>query len=162
MSPSNSSSWLLYLLLIFLAMALRVIPFSETLSYINPDWVLLVLIYWSLNAPEKFGVFNAWLVGLLVDVLTGRVLGEYALVYTLVIYFILKFHKRIRHYPFPQLSVVVFVSLLFSCSIVYWIESIKNDASISPIFWTQIISGTLMWPLMYSSIRFLRTLRRIF
>ncbi len=162
MAPNNSSSILLYLLTVILAMSLRILPLGETAGYLNPDWVLLILIYWSLNVPENFGVFNAWIVGVLVDVLTGRVLGEHALVYTLMIYFILKFHKRIRHYPFPQLSVVVFAALLLSSVLIFWVESIKNEAHISALFWGRIVTGTLAWPIMYAAISYLRSLRRFF
>jgi rod shape-determining protein MreD len=34
-------------------MCLRVVPLSEGMALLNPDWVLLVLIYWALNLPER-------------------------------------------------------------------------------------------------------------
>ncbi len=156
---SNSS--LPYFLTIVFAMALRIMPFPQFLENFNPDWVLLVLIYWSLAMPERFGVFNAWLVGLLVDVLTGRLLGQYALIYSLVCYFCVKLHKRIRHYPIPQQSLFVFSSLLLSQLIIYWVESMQATNQLPLAFWFPVASGTLMWPVVYLILRFVRAVGRM-
>jgi len=69
------------MLTIVMAMCLRIAPWPGFLSGINPDWVLLVLIYWTIAVPERIGIFHAWTVGLLTDVLTGRVFGQYALAF---------------------------------------------------------------------------------
>ncbi|MEY4767510.1 MAG: rod shape-determining protein MreD, partial [Pseudomonadota bacterium] len=65
-------------------MSLRIAPFPQLIRIFNPDWVLLVLIYWTLALPYRRGVLTAWGIGLLTDVLTGRLLGEYALIYALI------------------------------------------------------------------------------
>lgn len=150
-----------YLLTIVAAMVLKIMPLPQALEYFNPDWVLLVMIYWSLALPERFGVFNAWLVGLLVDVLTGRLLGQSALVYSLVCYFCVKLHKRIRHYPVPQQSLFVFICLLFGQAIIFWIESMQATNRLPLAFWYPVFSGTLLWPMVYLVLRFVRSFGRI-
>ena len=156
--PENSE--LTSFLTIVAAMMLKIMPFPPTLGYFNPDWVLLVLIYWSLALPERYGVFNGWIVGLLVDVLTGRLLGQSALIYSLVCYFCVKLHKRIRHYPIAQQSLFVFVCLLTGQVIVYWIESMQGYNRLPLAFWFPVVSGTLIWPLVYLLLRFIRSLGR--
>ncbi len=161
MSPNNQTGSITFILTIAIAMGMRIIPFSPTLDYFNPDWVLLVLMYWSLALPERVGVFNGWLVGLLVDVLTGRLLGQYALIYSLVCYFGVKFHKRIRRYPIPQQSVFVFFCLLFSQLIIFWIESMQASNRLQYAFWFPVFSGTFFWPVVCFLLRFVRVQGRI-
>lgn len=157
--PDNSE--LPYFLTIITAMALKIIPLPQSLEYFNPDWVLLVLIYWSLALPERFGVFNAWLIGLLVDVLTGRLLGQSALIYSLICYFCVKLHKRIRHYPIVQQSLFVFICLLVGQLIVFWIENMQASNRLPLMFWFPVLSGTVLWPAVYLVLRFIRSFWRI-
>ena len=141
-------------------MSLNILPLSETIKNLNPDWVLLVLIYWTLAMPERIGVFNAWLLGVFVDVLTGRLIGMHGLTYALVSYACLKLHKRLRHYPIPQQSLFILFCLLSSQSIVFWIENIQNRTEFSFAFWLPVLMGTLVWPLVYSCLRFICALGR--
>ncbi len=159
---NNQSGIVIYLMTVVIAMGLRIVPFSPGLDQFNPDWVLLVLIYWSLALPDRVGVFNGWLMGLLTDVLTGRLLGQYALIYSLICYFCVKLHKRIRHYPIPQQSVFVFFCLLLAQLIVFWIESMQTSNRLQIAFWYPVLSGTLFWPVVYLLLRFVRIQGRIF
>jgi rod shape-determining protein MreD len=101
-------------------------------------------------------VFNALVIGILVDVLPGRLLGQNALIYTLVSYTCLKLHKRVRHYPVPQQSLFIFLLLLFSQMMVYWIENIQAPIQFTLSFWAPVFTGTLFWPIVYSGLRYIR------
>ncbi len=142
-----------YFVTLLLAMCLKIVPLPDYLSRLNPDWVLLILIYWALAVPERMGVFNAWVVGIMVDVLTGRLLGQQALVYALVCYTSLKFHKRLRQYPLPQQSLFVFFSLLFAQMLIFWIENINSMTKFSLTFWMPVLTGTIIWPFIYLALR---------
>lgn len=137
-----------YWVSIVLAMGLNIVSFSEIFKSLNPDWVLLTLIYWVIAIPERIGVFNAWGVGLLVDVLTGRVLGEHALTYALISYFCVIFHKRLRQYLLLQQSLFIFLSLLFSQIVEIVIESIESNTQFTFTFWLPVITGVLLWPVV--------------
>ncbi len=137
-----------YWFLILLAMAMNIIPWRVPLLNIMPDWVLLVLIYWAIIAPEVASVGKAWLVGLLIDALTGQLLGEYALVYATSVFLAEKQHKRIRQFPLIQQSLVVGVILFCSRVLVFWLEQINGQ--ILPLsFWLPVVSGTVIWPLVF-------------
>jgi len=156
MLANQQHSTLAYLGTLILAMCLNILPLPELISHLNPDWVMLTLIYWTLVIPEKFGVFNAWLVGLFVDVLTGRLLGQQALTYALISYTSLKFHRRLRQYPVHQQSFFVFFCLLFSQMLVFWIENIDGNKEFTVVFWLPILTGTVCWPIVYSVLGFFR------
>ena len=155
--PRNNYGY--FCLSIASAMVLRILPLPVSLDTINPDWVLLVLLYWSMTTPEKIGVINAWVIGLLVDVLTGRLLGQYALAYALACYVCVKVHNRLQYSAMLQQGTIIFLILLLSQSMLFWTENINSPTSFQIAFWLPVITGTLCWPLVYllfHSIRFLR------
>jgi rod shape-determining protein MreD len=139
-----------------MAMGLRITPWPNFLTSINPDWVLLALIYWAIAIPERIGIFHAWTVGLLTDVLTGSVFGEHALTYPLVIYSCLILHKRLRQFPVPQQCLFIFFCLVFSHVLLFWLNNIQHTVQMHFSFWLPIVSGTLCWPLIYSVLRRVR------
>lgn len=149
------------LLTVILAMCLRIAPWSGVLAVINPDWVLLVLIYWALAIPERVGIFHAWTFGLLTDVLTGRLFGQYALAYSLIIYICLKLHKRLRQFPLLQQELFIFFCLLLSQLLLFLIKNLQHPAQLHSSFWWPIFTGTLCWPLVYTVMRFVRLSRRV-
>jgi rod shape-determining protein MreD len=154
--PNNASVLWPFVFTIALAMAARIAPLPAGVADLNPDWVLLALIYWSLATPEQTGVFSAWSVGLLVDVLTGRLLGLHALVYAVISYFVIRLHKRIRHYPLPQQSLFILFCLLLAYLLIYWIETLQGKTAINYRFWWPVISGALFWPVVSTLLRSIR------
>jgi rod shape-determining protein MreD len=143
------------------AMGLRVAAWPNIIEIINPDWVLLVLIYWSLAAPERVGIFHAWAFGLLTDVLTGKLFGQYALAYSLVIYICLKLHKRLRQFPIVQQGLFIFFCLLLSQLLLFLIKNLQHPAQLKATFWLPVFTGTFCWPLVFTVLRFVRLARRL-
>ncbi|MCF7969868.1 MAG: rod shape-determining protein MreD [Methylococcaceae bacterium] len=146
-----------YWLTIISAMALNITPWIPPFLMVVPDWVLLTLIYWALAAPETASVGKAWLVGLLVDVLTGQLLGQYALAYAVGVFLSVKQHKRIRHYPIIQQSLAVCIILLFARVIIFWTENINHQA-VPMDFWLPVLTGALVWPVVSRTLRKIRGL----
>lgn len=155
MSANKVSNLHRYYLTLMMAMCLNILPIPVFLKSLNPDWVLLTLIYWTIAMPERVGIFNAWFVGIFVDVLTGRLLGLHGLAYILVSYSCLIFYKRLRQYPVAQQALFVFFCLLLSQILVFWIERIQGT-EYNYEFWWPVFTGTLCWPLVYFTARFIR------
>lgn len=149
------------LLSLIFAMCLRIAPLPPVLALFNPDWVLLTLIYWSLAAPERVGIFHAWTFGLLTDVLTGRLFGQYALAYSLVVYLCLKLHKRLRQFPLLQQALFIFCCLLLSQLLLFLVKNLLHPAQLHSTFWLPVITGTLCWPMVFTVMRFIRLSRRL-
>ena len=157
---NNYSGFSRIILTIIIAMCLRITPWPGFLSSMNPDWVLLILIYWAIAVPERVGIFHAWTFGLLTDVLTGRVFGQYALAYSLIIYVCLILHKRLRQFPLTQQALFIFFCLLFSQILLFWLKNIQHPAQLHASFWLPVFTGTFCWPLIYSALRRVRLTRR--
>ena len=148
MVQTNKSSALAYWLTVITAMALRIAPWPFAIAVSAPDWVLLTLIYWVLATPEEASVGKAWFVGLLVDVLTGQLLGQYALTYAFSIFLCGKQHKRTRTFTIIQQSLAVVAIILLAQILVFWIEHINHQ--LMPLyFWLPVLTSGLMWPMVY-------------
>jgi rod shape-determining protein MreD len=147
---------------ILIAMVLRILPVPENWAYFNPDWVLLVLMYWSMAIPEKVGVGYAWVVGLFSDMLTGRLLGQHALAYALVAYICVKMHRQLRLYPLYQQMLPVLLLLLLGQLLIFWTQNIKAASAIGWVYWLPSLMGTLVWPLVLLTLRNLRRSFSIF
>jgi len=160
--PSHNSLAIIYFIAtIAVAMVLRVMSIWPSLDVFNPDWIVLVLIYWSIALPDRVGVFTAWSVGLLTDVLTGRLLGQYGLIYALIAYFSIKEHRRLRQFPMIQQCLFVFGCLVLSQSIIFGMESLRAGNRLSLDFWYPVVSGALVWPLVFLVLRYIRVVARI-
>jgi rod shape-determining protein MreD len=153
---NNEHSSVRIFVTLIIAMCLRIAPLPESLASLNPDWVLLVLMYWSLAIPERVGISYAWFFGILTDVLMGRLFGQYALSYSLIIYMVLIWHRQLRQFPLPQQSVFVFGCLLISQLLLFWFENLKAPAQLHGSFWLPVLSGTASWFVVYYVMRFVR------
>jgi len=147
---------LYYWLSVFIAMTLSVISLPSLLKIMMPEWVLLVLIYWTCQGAGRVSVGRAWFVGLLMDVLTGQLLGQYAISYAASIFLSEKQYKRIKAAPIIQQSLFIMgVLLLFKASF-FMVERLEYS-SLPSYFWMPILTGGLCWPiivLLFSKLRF--------
>ena len=48
------------ILTIIIALLLSELPLPAAMAPYQPEWVILVLIYWSMALPERIGVGSAW------------------------------------------------------------------------------------------------------
>ena len=55
--------------------------FPDAVMHLKPLFTLLVLIYWNMALPDKVGISEALVIGLLLDILTGPILGLHALLF---------------------------------------------------------------------------------
>jgi len=106
--------------------------------------------------PERVGISYAWFFGILTDVLMGRIFGQYALAYSLIIYLVLIWHRQLRQFPQFQQSFFVFACLLISQLFLFWFENLKTPAHLHGTFWLPVLTGTLCWSLVFHLMRFVR------
>jgi rod shape-determining protein MreD len=144
------------------AMILRIVPLPHEVSLLNPDWVLLFLLYWNMAIPDRVGVGAAWFTGLLTDVLTGRMLGQHALAYAVAAYICIRLHRQLRLYPLYQQALSVLLFQLLSQLLVFWTQNIKAANALGLSYWLPSLVGALLWPLVFLGLRRLRRRFNIF
>ena len=130
------------------AIALEVMPLPELLQPVRPPLPEMVLIYWVMMWPERFGMGTAFILGLCLDILHGQLLGQNALALSVVAYITLRFHLQIRIFPLWQLTMTVFALLTIGALTQFLIEGIAGLSMIGLARWSRVLTGTLIWPLV--------------
>ena len=74
----------------------------------TPDFLALVLVFWSIHQPQRIGVGVAFVFGILVDVHQGALLGQQALAYTVLSFLAIAIHRRLLWFPVPSQALQVF------------------------------------------------------
>jgi rod shape-determining protein MreD len=77
------------------AFALSAFEWTGGWLLLRPDFVLLVLLFWTIHEPRSIGQGVAFVVGLLMDVSDSMLLGQHALAYVLAVYGAQVFRVRI-------------------------------------------------------------------
>ena len=131
-----------------LALILSVIPMPDLAVAIRPPWPALVMIYWTLAAPERFGLMTVMVLGLAVDTLSGALLGQNAFAMLIITYIGLKFHLRLRFSPISQTTMTVFGMLLIYEFILFWVDGVAGRTVPFSERWMPLLIGTLLWPLI--------------
>lgn len=130
------------------AIALEILPLPAALQPFRPPLAAMVMIYWAVMCPERFGIATAFLLGICLDILHGQLLGQNALGFTVMAYLAVRFHLRIRIFPLWQLMSAVFVLLLTGASVEFLIEGIAGLPATGVGRWTRVLAGTAVWPLI--------------
>ena len=139
-----------------LAMILTAMPVPGWALNWRPAWVAMVLIYWCFALPERVGVGVGWILGLLLDVLTGTLLGQNAAALSIVAFVAVKTHQRIRMFPLWQQAILVFFMLLLNQLFMAWVRGIMGLPTLSLTFWAPALTSMLLWPWLFVILRDLR------
>jgi rod shape-determining protein MreD len=128
------------------ALILTVLPLPPWLDMVRPAFLVLVVLYWSVNAPRTGGIAFGFFAGLMLDVFQGPVLGQHALALSLVTYIAVREHQRIRSKPAIQQAMFVFVALVFYELVLFMIDGWTGHPVTSPLRWVHTLTGALIWP----------------
>lgn len=129
-------------------MGLRVVLLPYPLSVLNPDWVVLLLLFWSTATRGELGVLSAWITGMIVDMMTGSHLGQHALSYTILVYLSVHWGKRLLFYAVPQQVLSVLGLLAVNQLLLLWTQDAHLEGVSSVYYWLAAFSGALLWPLI--------------
>ena len=134
---------------LMLTLALVAVPLPDSVAPLRPDWVAVVLLYWSLMAPRHFSLLTAFWMGIALDTLSGALLGQNALALLLIVYLAEKFHLRLRVFPISQLAITVFLLLGLYEFVLFWIDGMAGRSVPLVERWVPPLTGTLVWVLLY-------------
>jgi len=137
------------------AYVLAVLPMPLWLLWARPEWVALVLIYWTIALPHRVGILTALVLGILLDALEGAVLGQNAFALVVVTLLSLTLYQRLRVFSVLQQAGTVFVLIGINQLVCQWVQNLEGVGSPTMLFLLPAVSSALLWPVV------LRTLRRL-
>jgi rod shape-determining protein MreD len=124
---------------------LTVLPLPPWLSLVRPEFLVLVVLYWSITSPRAGGIALGFFSGIMLDVFQGPVLGEHAMALCTITYVVVREHQKIRSKPAFQQSLIVFAALLAYETVLFLIDGWTRHPITSPLRWTHTISGGIFW-----------------
>jgi len=148
LNPFNGG-WVI-LASIAVAMMLAVVHLPESLpqwlGWLRPAWLVLIVFYWVMALPQRFGLVSAWITGLLLDVLYADPLGVNGFFLAALTYLTWSFYERLRMYSVLQQCAVVFLAVLAVDFARMIVQSIAREGGYTWLVLMPAIASTLVWP----------------
>jgi len=113
-----------------------------------PDFLALVLVFWSVHQPLRIGVVAAFVFGLAVDVHQASLLGQHALSYTALSYFAITIHRRLLWFKVPSQAVQVLPLFAAAHAIEMAIRMIGGGAFPGPLVLLAPVIEAALWPVV--------------
>ncbi|MGM8885221.1 rod shape-determining protein MreD [Psychrobacter sp. 1U2] len=134
------------------ASSLSVYPLNQYLATLRPLFMVMVLIFWLLFQPRYAGVFLAFAVGLIADLLTDSLLGQQAFAAVVVAFTI----KLISIYlkQLNTLSAWMIAGLsLFIFQLTLWLLQIITQSTFVAQSAFSLVLSIISWPLVLLALR---------
>jgi rod shape-determining protein MreD len=148
MKPSRDSRNLIFLT-IMAAVFLSLLPLPAMLLPFKPYWVALVVIYWSLETHERISLGQVFLIGLVLDILSGSLMGLQALSLVVMVFLVQRFRSRLRFFPPWQQALSVLGLLVNDRIILIWITALLGEPLPTWKYWLPPLIGMLLWPWLF-------------
>jgi rod shape-determining protein MreD len=137
------------------AYLLAVLPWSGRGLLARPDFVLIVLLFWTMHQPRSIGQGRAFALGLLMDVSDSMLLGQHALAYVAATFGAQVLRVRILSFGLPEQALHV-LGLTTTAAAVTLLLNLLLGADFPGWFYFASPALTaLLWPpvnwLLYSS-----------
>jgi rod shape-determining protein MreD len=125
---------------------LNLLPWGQWIGI--PDFVALILVFWSIHQPRKVGIGVAFFMGLLMDVHDASVLGENALAYTLLSYFAIMIHRRVLWFPTGTQALHVFPLLLMAQLVSLVVRMMVGGRFPGWLYFVESAVAAVLWPVL--------------
>jgi len=141
----NYSTKLIHISII-ICLLIMLIPWQGWLKTIQPYWLAMAIIYWSIESPKKCGLMTAFFYSILLDTLYGSLFGKHGFSMVAMVFLISKIHRRLKMTSFWQLALMIGALLLndaFIRATIDWIAFRGKGFNIE-IF--PVLTSVLIWP----------------
>lgn len=134
------------------ALALAILPLPAALQAFRPDFLVLVVLYWSIESPRAGGITLAFFSGLALDVIHGVVLGQHALALTLMAGWATHLRLRLRVFSVLSQCLTIFALLTGYQFVLFWVDGATGNPVTTFGRWLAPVIGALLWPLLVGTL----------
>lgn len=131
-----------------IALAFDISVLLDNAIVIIPPMTLMVLLYWCVHFLDKTHLFSAFVLGLLADSIYQTTLGSHALIFSVLIFIMLRHRLRFNAYPVWRQAFSIGIYMMFYQLINYIIFSPVLDHNDKFQFWSMPVIALLIWPLL--------------
>lgn len=144
---------------ILVALFLNGLPWSGIWLMLRPDFVALVLLYWCMHKPWRFGIGLSWAVGILADVANASLFGQHALAYTLLAFGGVVLNHRLQMFDLRQQTFQVF-GIITMTYVVYALIHWQVNGYVVWGYFLGCLTSTMLWTPFNIMLRSMRQKRR--
>jgi len=141
---------------LLIALMASIMPLPLSVDAFRPDWVLIILIYWTMALPSRVNIITAWVMGFLLDVLLGSVLGVHAAAMAIAIYIVAENFQKIRNFSVWQQALITGVLAALYHLVVFWLQRFLIDVAFLISYLYPVITSIILWPWMFLLLRKVR------
>ena len=127
------------------AFLLQVLPWRGTWLLARPDFVLVVLIFWTVHEPRSIGQGIAFAIGLLVDVSDSMLLGQHALAYVIAVFGAQVLRVRILSFHLPEQTLHVLGLTIVASLVMLSLNLLLGADFPGAAFLASPVLGALCW-----------------
>ncbi len=146
---------------IVVAVLLALLPLPAFLLPFKPYWVALVVIYWSLETHDMISIGLAFVIGIVVDILSGSLMGLHALSLVVMVFLVQRFRSRLRFFPPWQQALSVLGLLVNDRIILIWITALLGEPLPTWKYWLPPLVGMALWPWLFLLLDRIRARKRL-
>ncbi len=143
------------------ALLLTLMPMPEALQAARPHWLVLVIIYWNLEGGRMRTLGSCFLLGLLLDLMSGTLLGQHALALVILAYLLERFRARIRFFPPWQQAAAVLALLVNDRIIHLWVVGLAGEGWPHWSWWLSPLISVVLWPWLFLLLDAMRRRQRV-
>ena len=148
MRKARRSHWFVPTISVLAALVLSVIRLPDAIEPYRPDWVAVVLLYWSLIEPRRYSLLSAFWLGLALDTLSGALLGQHSLALLIIVFLSQRLYLRIRTFPASQVATIVIALLAIYEFVLLLIDGFSGRVVPFAERWGPVLTGGLLWLLV--------------
>lgn len=111
-----------------------------------PDFLALVLVFWSVHQPLRVGIGLAFAFGVAMDVHQASLLGQHALAYTALSFFAITIHRRLLWFSVPSQAAQVLPLFFAAHAIELAIRMIAGGAFPGITVLLAPVLEAVLWP----------------
>ncbi|MSR11871.1 MAG: rod shape-determining protein MreD [Gammaproteobacteria bacterium] len=153
MQKKTNATWVI-VLSFFIAYLLAIVPFPAWAMNYRPEWIPMVMIYWSMALPYRIGIGWAFVLGLFLDILEGSILGLNAMALVIIAYVTLSVHQRLRMFSSVQQAGLVLTLVGLNLLICNWLQIVTGQSVASNMmFLMAALTSAVIWPSIFQLLR---------
>lgn len=130
------------------ALLLSVLPLPSAYFFWLPDFAGMVLLFWVMNRPSNVNLGTAFVIGLLLDVLSNAPLGGHALAYLISTYLVLYRRPRIAMRGFGAQALIAGAALLLNQLVMAAVWGYVAHRFVGWLFFVPPLTAAMLWPLL--------------
>ncbi|MDR0225723.1 MAG: rod shape-determining protein MreD [Burkholderiaceae bacterium] len=128
------------------ALALNMLPLGRQAW--QPDLLMVLLAFWSLNQPQRVGMGVAFLLGLCMDVDRASLLGQHAMAYTLLVFAAGAMGRRLSWFSTPVQALHLLPLFAIAHGLQVLLRMVGGGIFPGPWLLAAPLIEALLWPLV--------------